>query len=137
MSQESVQIVRKVYEAGARGDTEAVLSCYDPEVEFDGSRFAFTRLVGGAGVYRGHEGLRAFFRAYYSAWSEIHDDYEELIDLGEHVVSVVTARGRGRASGVDVEYPGAAVWTVRQGKIVRVVWFPNRDEALEAARVSE
>jgi ketosteroid isomerase-like protein len=50
----------------------------------------------------------------------------------------VTVRGRGRASGIEVEArSGAAVWTMREGKIVRVVWFPTRAEALEAAGLSE
>lgn len=132
MSAENVEIVRRVY--AARGDPEAVLAYYDPDVEFDASRFAFGRLVGGAGVYRGHEGLRQFFREYYSAWSQIEDAYEELIDAGESVVTVVRARGRGRRSGVEVETSSAAVWTIRDGKVVRVEWFSDRDEALEATR---
>ena len=137
MSPENVEIVRRIYEAGARDDTEAVLACYDPDVEFDGSRYAFSRLVGGSGVYHGHEGLRTFFREYYSAWSQIHHDCEELIEAGDQVISMATARGRGRASGVDVEYPGAALWTIREGKVARVVWFPSREEALEAVGLSE
>ena len=130
-----MEIVRRVYEA--RGDPEAVLTYYNPDVEFDASRFPFGRLVGGAGIYHGHQGLRRFFREYYSAWSEIEDDYEELIDAGESVISVVTARGRGRRSGVEVATSSAAVWTIRDGKIVRVVWFQTRDDALEAGGLSE
>ncbi len=45
----------------------------------------------------------------------------------------MTQRGRGRASRVQVELKQYAVWTVSKGKVVRVVWFPSRDEALEAA----
>ncbi len=137
MSQENVEVVRRVYEARVREDNAAVLACYHADVEFDGSRFPLTRLVGGAGVYRGHEGLRRFFREYHSAWSEISDGLEELIDAGEHVVSVVTARGRGRASGAHVTQPGAAVWTLRDEKIIRVVWYSTRPEALEAAGLWE
>jgi ketosteroid isomerase-like protein len=135
MSEENIEIVRRVYEA--RGDPEAVLAYYDPDVEFNASQFPFGRLVGGAGIYRGHEGLRRFFREYYSAWSQIEDDYEELIDADESVISVVSARGRGRRSGVEVQSSSAAVWTIRDGKIVRVTWFATRAEALEAAGLSE
>jgi ketosteroid isomerase-like protein len=71
-------------------------------------------------------------------WESFEDDLQELIDAGDQVVSVVTSRGRGRASGVDVEWPGnAGVWTIRDGKVVQVVWFSTRDEALEAAGQSE
>ena len=63
---------------------------------------------------------------------------EELIDAGKQVVSVSTMRGRGRASGAEVtsrRYSG--VWTIREGRVTRVVWFPTRAEALEAAGVRE
>jgi ketosteroid isomerase-like protein len=138
MSDENVEIVRRVYDAVARRDPDAVLDLYDPEVEWDSSRSPFSRLVGGSRVYRGHEGLRAWFREYYEAWESIEEECKELIDAGDQVISVVSTRARGRASGVEVERAGyAAVWTIREGKIVRVVWFETRAEALEAAGVTE
>lgn len=137
MSQENVEIVRRVYEAIARGDTAAVLAAYDPEVEweFSGSPFRdlFKRVV-----YRGHDGLRSFIRERYEeAWESIEDHLDELIDAREHVVSVVTTQGRGLASGAEVELTHAGVWTIREGKIVRVAWVGTRDEALEAAGLRE
>jgi ketosteroid isomerase-like protein len=59
------------------------------------------------------------------------DHCDELIDAGEHVISVVTRRGRGRASSVEVETRRAGVWTVRAGKVVRTVWFQSVEEALD------
>jgi ketosteroid isomerase-like protein len=38
MSQENVEIVRRMYEAEARRDYETVLALYDPAIEFDDSR---------------------------------------------------------------------------------------------------
>jgi ketosteroid isomerase-like protein len=127
VSRENVEIVRRVYEAAARHDSAAVLALYDPQVELDSSRL---ELVGPGGVHRGHEGLRRFFREWHEAWENVEYDYDELIDAGDHVVSVVTRRGRGRASGADVELHVALVWTVRAGQVVRVVWFPSCEEAL-------
>jgi hypothetical protein len=63
----------------------------------------------------------------------IQDVYEELIDAGDHVVSVVTTQGRGRVSGAEVEMTHAGMWTVHQGKVVRVVWLGTREEALKIA----
>ena len=88
----------------------------------------------GEAQWHGHDGLRMFFRDYYETWEDLQDTVEELIDAGDHVVAVVDSRGRGRASGAEVEWGRhASVWTVRDGRIVRVVWFRTRDEALEAA----
>jgi ketosteroid isomerase-like protein len=136
MSQENVEVVRRLYETSARRDSAAVLALYDPEVVIDVTHGAVGE-VAGRTVHHGHEGLRTFFRAWYEAWERVEPDLRELLDTGEHVVSIETTRGRGRASGVEVELQQCGVWTIRDGKIVRVVWFTTRDEALEAAGLSE
>ena len=108
MSQENVKIVRRIYDAAARRDSATVFSLYDPDVEWDGSRSRWAEIMAGETRWRGHDELRSFFRLYYEIWEEFEDDVQELIDAGDHVISVVTSRGRGRASGVDVEWAGQA-----------------------------
>jgi uncharacterized protein len=135
MSEENVEIVRRVYDAAARRDTATVLALYDPDVEWDSSRVAWGDRT--RGVCRGLEDLRTFYRDWYEVWESYEDDLKELIDAGGHVVSVATGRGRGRVSGVEVETQGAGVWTIREGKIIRVVWFRTRAEALQAAELQE
>jgi ketosteroid isomerase-like protein len=136
MSQENVEVVRRIYDAVARGDSETVLSLYDPDIEWDMSRGAFGD-IGGGRVYRGHDGLRSFFREQWEAWDRWQDHPEELIDADTHVVSVVRSRARGRTSEAEVESVHAAVWTLRQEKVVRVDWLPTREEALEAVGLRE
>ena len=48
-----------------------------------------------------------------------------------------TARGRGKQSGVESGWHLWHLWTLREGKIVRGEGFTDRDEALEAAGLSE
>ena len=134
MSEENVEIVRRIYEATGRRDTETVLSLYDEDVEWDVSDSPISGVTGG-GLFRGHDGLREWARVWYAAWESVVDECEELIDAGEYVVSVVMVQSRGRASGLDVSLRSAAVWTVRNGKVVRVAWFATRNEALAAAGV--
>jgi ketosteroid isomerase-like protein len=134
MSQENVQIVRRVYEAAAHRDTATVLAIYDPDVELDNTRL---ELVGWAGVYHGHEGLRRFFRQWHEAWQDIQYDFDELLDAGEQVVAVVSRRARGLGSGAEVVMHVALVWTLHEGRVVRVVWFPTRVEALKAVGLGE
>jgi ketosteroid isomerase-like protein len=137
MSAEDVEIVRRVYDAAARRDSPTIFSLYDPNVELDYTRLELPHHSGEAGgIYRGHDGLRSFFQEWHEAWEDLEYDYDELIDAGQHVISVVTRRARGRVSGAEVERPFALVWTLSQGKVVRVAWFNTRDEALEAAGVS-
>jgi ketosteroid isomerase-like protein len=137
MSQENVEIVRRVYEAIDRSDAVAVLSLYDPDVEWDFTRSSW-RPFAEQDVYRGHKDIRNFIRERYEVWETIEDELRELIDAGdEHVVSVLLTRGRGRVSGLRVEGIHAGVWTIRARKIVRVVWLPSRSAALEAVGLSE
>lgn len=134
VSQANVEIVRQVFGAAARPDRATVLGLCDPEVELDPSRVSLSALTGQS-LYHGHEGLRSLFRDRYGSFELYGDDYDELIDAGEHVISLVA--GRGRASRAAVEWPNALVWTIRDGKIVRLAWFPTREEALEAVGHSE
>jgi ketosteroid isomerase-like protein len=136
MSEADVEVVRRVYDAVARRDAATVLALYDPEVELDGSRLPESGLSGRMHPLHGHEGLRSLHREWNQEWSNPEDHCDELIDAGEHVVSVVTRRGRGRASGVEVETRRAGVWTIRAGKVVRTVWFPSVEEALESVGLS-
>ena len=138
MSQENVEVVRQVFDAAARRDQATALALYHPEIEWDTSRPGTPGDMAGSGVYRGHDGLRKWFRSWHDAWDDLVDDCEELTDAGERVVSVSTMRARGRTSGANVtsrRYSG--VWTIREGKVTRVVWFATREEALEAAGLSE
>jgi ketosteroid isomerase-like protein len=138
MSQENVEVVRRLFDAVARRDSETVLSLYDPDVEWDGSRHRWSEVIGGPPRWRGHDGLRRWAREYYESWESLEDTIEDVIDAGEDVVVIVSTRGRGRTSGIAVEWlHHAAVWSVRDGRIVRVVWFPTREEALESVAVPE
>ena len=136
MSQENVEIVRRVFEAVGRHDTEAVLSAYDPNVEVDFSGGPLASLMGD-NVYRGYDGLRKMVRDRYVDFERVEDDCQELIDAGQRVISLVITRGRGRSSGIDSEIRQYGAWTIRNDKIVRIDWFYSRVEDLEAAGLSE
>jgi ketosteroid isomerase-like protein len=135
VSRENVEVVRQVFEAIARRDSARVLALYDPDVEWDMSGYPYGELLERRSY--GHAGLRAFWRELYEAWEDYEHDCHELIDAGDQVISIVTDRGRGRASGAEVEISGYGVWTIHDGKIIRVVWFRTREEALEAAGLRE
>ena len=127
-----MEIVRRIYDAVARGDNATVLAAYDAEVEFDFSRSPFREVLD-CPIFHGAEGLRSFIRERYETWETVADHLEELIDAGEQVVTVVSSRGRGRKSGAEVEQTHYGVWTLQGGKVIRVAWLGTRAEALEAA----
>ena len=88
--------------------------------------------MGGTLIYRGHEGVRQLSRDWNEAWAQVEYEIGELIDAGQHVLSALTYRGTGRSSGAEVERTDYPVWTIRDDRVVRVVWLPTRAEALEA-----
>ena len=135
MSRENVEVVRRVFEASGRGDSDAVMALYDPNVEWDASRT--TPLGEFEEVARGHEGLRRFFRRWRDAWELDEYGYEELIDGGDVVIATAIQRAQGKTSGVPVTRTLVGVWEVRDGQVVRVVWYPSRQEALEAVALRE
>ena len=90
-----------------------------------------------AGEYRGHEGFRRWLEDWSSAWSEFSMDPEEFIDAGDRVVFVFRMTAKGRGSGVEVERQDAMVFEVRDGMTVRVDYYNDRQQALEAVGLAE
>ena len=85
-------------------------------------------------------GLAEFGRAVEKVF-EFWDTWQiepEQFDVGGDQVAVVTRwRARVRGSGIDVEARESALWTLRDGKVVRYAWFHEPAHALEAAGLSE
>lgn len=89
-----------------------------------------------AAVYRGHEGVRDFFALARDMWDHQRFEPEEFIPVGEERVVVpqrIVSVGR---DGIETAARNATVFTLREGKIVRMKAFQTKSEALEAAGLS-
>ena len=100
MSQENVEIVRRVFDAFNSRDIAAFLELLDPDVEW----VPILAVLEGR-VYRGHEGIRQWIDDLATDWEFFEVYYEELRDLGSRVLVSGHWRARGRSSGVEVENP--------------------------------
>ena len=107
----------------------------DPEVEWHSALSVL--LSGRATVYRGHGGVREWFRELDEVVAEVHVEYTDIRDLGDRVMAIGHIRTRGRGSGVVTESPIAMVSDTRNGKSVRVRSYLDPREALEAVGLSE
>ena len=86
---------------------------------------------------RGREELRRLFGEFDAAWAEHQTEPQEFRALDDERVLVFSIeRFRGR-DGMAIDAPGAAIFTVRDGKIVEWQAFWDRQSALEAAGLSE
>jgi ketosteroid isomerase-like protein len=132
--------VRTLFDLFARRDHEAVFDYYDAEIEWDASHIPEGgAAVDFAGVYHGHDGMRAYWRRWLSAWEDVAATEVEFVDRGQTVIALIhQQRLRGRGSGVEVDAPPyALVFTFRNGRVVRWVFYPTQTEALEAVGLSE
>ena len=136
MSQENVELVRRMIEAVNRSDFDGALALANapPEFEFVPSGVLIPDL---SDIQHGPEGLRRIQEGFLAAFDDIHFDVHELIDAEDLVFGSYTIRGRGKHSGAETSWDVWNVWTVRDGRIVRWLGFTDRDAALEAAGLSE
>ena len=133
MSKENVEVVRRAYEAMNDREFSRAPQLLDPEVEFD-----LSRNILNPDIYRGYDGFERLVGVIEDVWDDFHFEVQELIDGGDCVVAEVTVAGTGRGSGVEAEMRVFNIWTLRGGKVIRLVGgYRERSEALEAAGLSE
>jgi uncharacterized protein len=134
MSQENVEIVRSGYEAFARGDVDSVLDRLDPEVDWHP---AIGPLVGVESV-RGREAMRRFLtRDLFDGFDQFRAEPLSFEDLGDFVLVMGRYIGRGESSGIEMDQRVATLYELRDGKTVTMRDYATREEALEAAGLSE
>ncbi len=147
MSAESVRIVEQIQHILTTGDVVAVLADEDAgrRVEQTLARLAEPEFavvmvgpeyLGQAPERTGADGFREAWADWTSPFESYRIDIERVIDAGDRVVSLVAMHGKTRTGGVDVHAPGAAVWTVADGKVRRVEFHLDREVALRAAGLS-
>jgi ketosteroid isomerase-like protein len=81
---------------------------------------------------QGHDEVRASLARWKGEWDDYQLAAEEFVDRGDRVVVTVRLGGRGRGSGVEIGARFYDVYTLRDGKIVRMDQFAERSEAFEA-----
>ena len=141
MSAENVELVRRLYEAVAARDSEAVLSIYHRDLVWDHSHNSemVGLTAGQSRTYHGHDGLRRWARDFYEVFENVQAELEEVVDLGEErVLVLLNYRGRGRVSGIEVAFIQlAGIFMIRDGQVVRVDWYRDKADALEDAGLTE
>jgi len=149
MSRENVEIVKRVQQSGVdlvplfRTSTAPDPSATGIDLTAFASDFEtefISRRTFGSIRSRTFQGLQGFadsWRDWLEPWESYYIEAEEFIDAGEEVVSLTRVLAQTTRDSVAVEHRPAAVWSVREGKIVRVRFYLERDEALEAAGLRE
>ena len=133
MSQEKVELVRQYVEAFNRGGLDATEELRHPEIEaFDPPDFP------DADRHVGEAAVRRLVESYLALGWDGHFDVQEYIDAGDEVVVIWHATGAGSGGGVPIEIPTFGhVYAFQDGKVRRIRQYMTREEALEAAGLSD
>jgi ketosteroid isomerase-like protein len=133
MSQENVEVVRRMLQASNDGDIDAIVAECAPTVAWEEQS-----MPGVEPVFRGHDGVRRWWAATglgtTEEWRSIEGRLEGVKEADDTVVASVRFEGEGRSSGVRVPMRVHMVATIRNGKVVRRQVFLTLAEALEAVR---
>ncbi|MGH2965810.1 MAG: nuclear transport factor 2 family protein [Solirubrobacterales bacterium] len=136
MSRENVEIVKRVqasgvdlaelFQASALPDPAATgidLTAFDSHFQ---TEFIARRAAGGSippRVARGLLGFAESWRDWLEPWESYYIEVEEFIDAGDEVVSLTRVRAETTRDAVAVEHRPGAVWSLRDGRIVRVRFY--------------
>ena len=127
----NIQVVHGIYEAMDRRDAAAVAELAHPDVEWIPDHRV------GEGPARGRDNVIRFFVDRGEMFGDISTEVEQIWEQGDTVLAFIHVKGEGRASGAPFDLRIAHLWTFREGLVIRGQAFGNRDEAREAAGISE
>jgi ketosteroid isomerase-like protein len=125
----NIDIVRRSYEAFARGDMDAVVADMDDAIEWHQAQG-----LPHGGVYRGIVEVRSnvfdpLDRDWWSAFSALPD---EFLDAGDDIVVLGRYRGTARQTGKALDVPFVHVWSLRNGSAWRFRQFLDTAGWIEA-----
>jgi uncharacterized protein len=129
----NLDVVQRLYAAFHARDEDAIYSLLDPEIVWDMTRAEFPDPE----VYLGHDGVRAFWRRWLGTWEEYRTEPEHFVAAGDRVVVLHRLVMRSKGARVAIDSRVADVFTVRDGRVVRVDAYKDRDRALREAGVPE
>ena len=131
MSQENVDLLVQGIEAFNRHDIPGSLRLMDPEIVWE------HRLADLQGKLVGPEAVTGWFTDLYEHFQVVEIDCPDVRDLGDRVLGLGTIRATGKGSGVETELTFATVAGYMNGGLTHYTDFGDRDQALEAAGLSE
>jgi ketosteroid isomerase-like protein len=128
MSGDAPSIVRELWAAFNRGGIERMLDLIHEDAEWHA-------YAGGARVYRGHNGIREYYRDVSGDASSASASEYSVAEIGDAVVVSGSLQISERGGAVSQRQIHWVYW-VDDGKVRRAATFPRREQALEAAEAS-
>lgn len=132
MSEKNVEVVERAIGFVNQRDLDGYLACCAEDVQLT------TPLAGVDGAYEGREGISRFFADIADTGPDFKLTLERLEAVGpDRVLALMRVTATFRASGIPSEMATGNVYDLADGKIKTVRIFADRNQALEAAGLSE
>jgi ketosteroid isomerase-like protein len=130
VSRQDLEVVRSTLATLNESGVEAALDQIHPD--FEG--VTPPELSPEPDTYRGHEGIRRYFAGFEGVMDEVRWEADDLMEApNDRVVAGIRLLTRSVATGLELELPVWQVCTVRDGKVLRIEGFAEREDALRAA----
>lgn len=128
-----VELIEEGFAAWERGDVEATLAMYDPEIVV----YAPPE-IGNSGTYRGVDGFLEWTRRWLDAWESFHQDLVAIELVGDaHALGRVRQTAKGKGSGAEVTRDATWVYEIRDEKLTYMAAFFDHKAAVAHARERE
>jgi ketosteroid isomerase-like protein len=108
----------------AYGDVEAFVTTLHPDAEWH-----WPRGVADQDVFHGRDEIRRGVEQWGEPWEDFSMEPVELLDRGDDVLVVVRYRGRGSASGMEIDQLVAHLWEFQGGLAARLRMFGDVEKA--------
>ena len=129
-----MEIVRRWWE-GFNEDGMPPLALCDEEIEIRNPPDFPVR-----GPFEGHDGVRRWRNQVFETFENPRVEPTRIVDVhgdGKTVLMLLRATGTASHTGIEIDYEWGAVWTIREGKLLRAQGYMSPAAALEAAGLSE
>lgn len=135
MSQEHMEIVRRLVDAWNRQDREGILALTDPEGEYVNAPTAIE-----PGTRRGHDALVGVLRKQWEGVPAALQEIDRFHDRGDEIITEGRLSRTMPGSDDRISTPVLTSWKFRDGKLIRLELLgtgPDFVDALEAAGLSD
>ena len=130
-AERNVDVARSLIDGWNRRD--AGIDAYHDDAEWDFTRSRFGEI---RHSWKGVAGMREVFASVLSMWTELRVEAERIVANGDDVLVFARHYGRRPSSGLEISDTGSYLITIRDGKVAKFVFYPEKDEALEALGLS-
>jgi ketosteroid isomerase-like protein len=126
---DNVEILRRGFEGFRERGIDAMEDLVHPD--FEGG--ADPQLLTEPQVYRGPEGIRRWFEGFEGFIEDVRFEADQFVGNGDRVLVAARLVGRGVGSGIEVEQRAWQVWTLRDGRAIRLHIYADEAEARREA----